>query len=281
MIVKDFVLDFDHKVFLGDNVFQCDGLTEISNAFETARNAGAEGEYIIGKTKNGRPINIRAKITNAEADGLQRYFAQGEEHTLYIGNRKINCYCELSKIERSNGNLNVFPVLALQLFAPDPYFYDVFNFGENLAGVQPMFGFPWMSTKQDGFATGYKIFGGRVAFANKGDVAVGFNVKFKAARGTAKNIRFSNLDTGEFIEVLCDLIQDDELEISTITGKKYIKLNGVDIFNQINRKSTFFSLSKGNTLLGFSAEVGETNLDAYLYCVPKYTNGLVIDDEST
>lgn len=278
MLIKDFVLDFDHKVKFGKNVLQCDGLSETSIGLETAKNAGTDGNHITGKSKESRPINIKVKIKNDEVDYLQRYFASGKEHTLYVGARKINCYTELSKIERDRGNLHSPPVLVLQLYAPDPYFYDVYDFGKNLAGVFPMFGFPWTSTLQYGFSTGYQIYDSRTIFENKGDVEVGIRVVFKAVRGTASNIRFTNLNTGQFVEAITELKQDDELEFSTVQGKKYIRLNGEDIFNTINRQSTFFGIAKGNNLLEYSAETGETNLDVFLYYVPKYTNGLVIDD---
>lgn len=278
MLIKDFKLDFDHKIIFDDKILQCDGLCETVTAYETADNAGMDGSHVIGKRKESGAINIKVKITNDKADYLQRYFAAGSEHILYVGHRKIKCCTELSKIERDRGNLHSAPVLILQMYAPDPYFYDVYDFGKNLAGIQPMFGFPWSATTQDGFATGYRIFHDKTIFENKGDVDVGIKVIFKAARGTAENVRFTNLDTSEFVEVITSMELKDTLEISTVTGDKYIRLNGVDIFNTVNRKSKFFALAVGNNLLKYSAHTGETNLDVYLYYVPKYTNGLVVDN---
>ncbi|MBQ5851514.1 MAG: phage tail family protein [Lachnospiraceae bacterium] len=278
MLIKDFELDFDHKIKFSKNILQCDGLSETSIGLETAKNAGSAGNHIIGKSKESRLINIKVKIDNSEVDYFQRYFASGIEHTLYVGTRKINCHTELSKIERDRGNLHSPPVLVLQLYAPDPYFYDVYDFGKNLAGTFPMLGFPWTSTLQYGFSTGYQIYDNKTVFENKGDVEVGIRIVFKATRGTASNIRFTNLNTGEFVEAITELKQDDELVFSTVQGEKYIRLNGDDIFNTINRQSTFFGIVQGNNLLEYSAETGKTNLEVFLYYVPKYTNGLVIDD---
>lgn len=280
MLIKDFKLDFDHTVIFDKYIKQCSGLSETSIGLDTAKNAGTDGDYVTGKSKESKAINIKVKIDNADVDYLQRYFARGAEHTLYVGDRKINCHTELSRIERDRDNLHSAPVLVLQLFAPDPYFYDQYDFGKNLAGVQPLLGFPWVSTVQDGFSMGYYIYDSRTIFENKGDTNVGIRVVFRASRGTASNIRFTSLNTGEFVEALTEMEQDDELEISTVEGKKYIHLNGKDVFNTINRQSKFFSLAAGNNLLEYSAETGETNLDVYLYYVPKYSNGLVIDDYS-
>ena len=107
---------------------------------------------------------------------------------------------------------------------------------------------------------------------------MGFKIIFKAIKGIAKNIKFSHLGTGEYLEILTDMEQGDKLEISTIEGSKYVKLNKQDIFNSINRQSTFFNISTGDNLLEYSAEEGQTNLDVILYYVPKYTNGLVINN---
>ena len=279
MRIKDFKLDFNHEVIFDKKILQCEGLTETYVNYETAKNAGADGNIILGQSKESRVISIKVKIDNANGDMLQRYFASKREHTLYIGKRKINCVCELSKIAREQrGNLYEIPVLILQFYCSDPYFYDVYDFGKNLAGIQPMFGFPWSSTATDGFSTGYRIYNSRTVFQNKGDANVGFKIIFKAIKGIAKNIRFTHLGTGEFVEILTDMEQGDKLEISTIEGSKYVKLNKQDIFNSINRKSTFFNISTGDNLLEYSAEEGQTNLDVILYYVPKYTNGLVINN---
>lgn len=277
MLLDNYVLDFDHTVYFeGDKILKIDGLSELSTTYATTGNASSNGTIIIGRNINSRSVNIVCSVARNKADYLMRYFKPQNEFILYVGDRKINCACEFSKISYDDG-YELDPFITLTLLCPDPYFYDVSDFGKNIAGIMPLFGFPWRATKADGIRFGYRIFSDRTIFANAGDAAVGLKVIFVAARGTADNISIENLRTGQFVKVNLHLNKGDKLEISTITGQKYIKKNGEDAFVNIDRLSDFFTLSVGDNLLKYNAEIGKTNLDAYLYYTPIYINGEVVE----
>ena len=71
-----------------------------------------------------------------------------------------------------------------------------------------------------------------------------------------------------------ELTEGDVLEVSTVAGDCYIRLNGEDIFDKIDHMSDFFKLSIGDNFLQYSADIGETEMNVYLYYTPKYLNGL-------
>lgn len=278
MKIDNFNLDFNHELYFNREVTSIEGLTEINTSFVYNEYTKGDGVVIGGSHKPGRPINIETTATNKEADFLISYFAAGSIHVLYLGDRKIDVVCEQAKITRGDNNgLHYKPVFNLQLFAPDPWFSDIDNFGKNLAGRAPGLSFPWESTVKDGFTTGYMIFDEMSVFHNSGNTSVGFEVIFTAEKGEVINPKFEHLVTGDFIEVNTTLSQGESLVISTVRNQKYITLNGANVFDRINRLSTFFELSVGDNLLKFSAESGVSNLAVMLFYTPKYANGLVVE----
>lgn len=278
MNIENYILDFNHEVYFdGKDILQpVNGLSEISASYETAKNAANNGSIIIGRNINERSISFTCSIERSKADYLVRYFKPQKNFILYVGDRKINCVCEVSKISYDDGYY-LEPYLTLNLLCPDPYFYDISDFGKNIAGIMPMFGFPWRATKQKGITFGYRIFSERTIFPNKGDGAVGLRIVFIAARGTAGNISIENLRTRQFVKVNLQLEKGDRLEISTISGQKYIKKNEISVFEYIDKMSDFFTLEVGDNLLKYDTESGRTNLDVYLYYTPVYLNGEVVE----
>lgn len=276
MKVKDFKLDFNHEVIFDKTILELTGLNDIALEYDTQQNATAPGYVIIGKNYTEREINMIVQITHSTADSLQRYFASKEEHMLYVGNRKIRCNCTNTELDYRS-NLNLAPLLKLSFIAPDIFFEDVSDFGENLAAIVPRFGFPWRYTKQSGITFGFRKYSKRTMIMNNGDRPVGIKCIFVSARGSSSGISIKNIRTGEYVKVNVELNQKDKLEISTIAKKKHITLNGVDIFPKIDKLSDFFNLEVGENYLEYDAEVGDTNLDVFLYYVQLYSNGMVID----
>ena len=106
-----------------------------------------------------------------------------------------------------------------------------------------------------------------------GDADVGVTITIHAI-DAVKNVTIYNLGTREEMIIDTDklegivgssgLINQDEIIICTARGNKSITLlrNGVktNILNCLNRDATWFQLSKGDNLFGYSAEEGIDNL---------------------
>ncbi len=277
MKLKNYRLDFDHKYLLtGDNLLEVEGLSYSSASFETSLDATGEGSVVIGSTLNNREISILSKVKLELADYSIRFFAPKKEMILYVGERTIKCIVNDSSIIY-NTTRRADPNIRINLMCPDPYFYDINDFGENIAGVMPMFGFPWTATIARGITFGYRIYSDTTIFKNKGDKPVGFKIVFVSARGESSGIKFENLLTGEYIKVNIELNQGDKLEISTMYKNIYIRKNGENMLSKVDRISEPFRLDVGDNLLKYSADAGQTNLDAYLYYTPAYSNGEVIE----
>ncbi len=277
----DINLIFDEAVtFYGSEISHISGLTDINYTHTTVDRADGLGQLVIGTLVNPRVIYLSVSMRDRVADSTLRYFKRGVVHTLRVGGRSTECRCEHAALDFDNG-FKLHPTLSLTLFCADPYFYAHDDFGQNLAGVQPLFGFPWTPTKKSGIACGYRIFSDTTIFHNTGDEVVGIRVVFKATRGTATDPSFINQTTGKAVRLKgVTLNKGDTLELSTIKGDKYVKLNGVSVYAKVTRDSDIVYMLRGDNRLKFDAETGFTNIDVYLHYRPKYLSGLEVDSES-
>lgn len=240
--------------------------------YELTKNAVGNGTIVTGWYMPEREMQIIAKLPRSTVDETLRYFKANKNLKMVIGERKINVVVEGVIINWTHGFYNN-PEIELNLIAPDPYFYDVSDFGRNIAGIIPQFGFPWRFSPDDPVKFGYKEFTDRTIFENDGDDCVGLKLKVEAT-GTVTNFKFENLTTGQYVKIIQELNEGDVLEVSTVAGDCYIRLNGEDIFDRIDHMSDFFKLSVGDNFLQYSADSGETEMNVYLYYTPKYLSGL-------
>lgn len=172
--------------------------------------------------------------------------------------------------------------------APDPYFYDVDDYGVNIAATVPLFGFPWTPAAPDGIAFGYKKFTGSTVYTNGGDLPVGFRVDISSNGGSITNPIFKSVESGQYIKINTVLEPGDKLVISTQTqqtqpyiddasmASQYVTLNGKNAFNLVEFGSTFFELQKGDNLLTYGADDNSADMDVYLYYNAAYANGMQV-----
>ena len=272
MLIKNFNIKLDDLTINGNKIISIDGLQETVVEYETVKNAIGNGTIVTGSYMPQRDIVLNYRINKQNVDFTLKYFKPNKKILMKIGNRKINCFVTDIKINWARSFHNE-PTVTLNLIAPDPFFYDVSDFGKNIAGIIPLFGFPWTFSPDNPVKFGYKEFTDKTIFENRGDDKVGLKLKIEAT-DTVENVKFENLTTGQFIKVNQELTAGDILEISTVAGNCYIKLNGTDIFDKIDRMSDFFQLDIGDNFLQYSADVGETKMNVYLYYSPKYLNGM-------
>lgn len=270
--IKDFNIKVGGITFPGNRIISYSGLQETTVEYELTKNAIGNGTIVTGWYMPEREMQIVAKLPRSTADETLRYFKANKNLKMVIGERKINVVVEGVIVNWTNGFYNN-PEIELNLIAPDPYFYDVSDFGRNIAGIIPQFGFPWRFSPDDPVKFGYKEFTDRTIFENDGDDDVGLKLKVEAT-GTVTNFKFENLTTGQYIKIIQALNEGDVLEVSTVAGDCYIRLNGKDTFDKIDHMSDFFKLSVGDNFLQYSADSGETEMNVYLYYTPKYLSGL-------
>ncbi len=223
-----------------------------------------------------RIIEIVTRVSRYEGDAMQNYFDGRQDLKILFGQRYIFGSCELSDLEYKHGARQA-PTLTVQFVCPDPRFYSVDVFGKNLAGIVPLFGWPWESTVDEGVNFGYLEFSDETFYTNEGHEPVGFRMRFIATRGTASGMTVLHPRTGQFLTVDVTLLQGDELLISTTDEDMDAYLNGVSVFDSITPQSEFWQLQPGDNLIRITAE-NKTNLDVWLNFQSRYSSALIFPE---
>lgn len=131
--------------------------------------------------------------------------------------------------------------IQLDIYCGQPYWEDIKAIAGAISLVLPLLYFPIATGQFFTRVNGKK--GGRVfsavdtsvekTFVNGGDVSVGMNIRIIALEETANpRISCSSGDQdGWWMQINATLIGNDEVEINTTKGNKYIKINGSESFN--------------------------------------------------
>lgn len=267
-------------------VVRVEGFESPDYVLHTTSIATADGTKITGKKVEERTIDITFAIddtnnTEVYRKQLQKFF--NPKNTVKL---KMNwCYsqaqieCEVEQFSwTSIESMWNYLEGNVTLKCPFPYWSDLDNFGKNIAAITPMFTFPLgmisfneSQGKSKGYQTmGYNTLSKEVLLNNKGDVPTGVEIHFIAKRGNVKNPKITLLSTGEFIEVIQDMQKNDVIVINTNVGYKGITKNGVNIFKEKNKLSSFFQLTIGDNKIAYDALENYTNLDVRVYYTPKY-----------
>jgi hypothetical protein len=170
--------------------------------------------------------------------------------------------------------------LTLTVYCPQPYWEDVAYFVETISEAIDLLNFP---TEGQYFTITGRPFGLidtnlTKSFTNKSDTAVGMLISI-LAMGEVINPRIS-CSTGEqngwYMQLNLTLQGDDELEINTVKGNKYITINGLDtyhgepILNYLEwQGEEWLQIETGENTFSVTTEGGETNSNVHFSLVYK------------
>lgn len=209
------------------------------------------------------------ELTNREY--LIRFFAPKQDGVMLIKRNDIErkIQYKVSSLDFTTNKMYHYNQFILVLESTEePYFLDAKNRGNYLTLISPQFTFPLVihPTK----IMGYKMFKPVMPLVNDGDKEVGIEIIATAKRGKVDNLKFI-LNNDKYIKLNnLTLNQWDVLKINTNPRKKSVTLNGVNIINKIDRKSTFFSLKIGKNILKYECDNGATNVDIDVQFYRKY-----------
>lgn len=170
--------------------------------------------------------------------------------------------------------------ITLSIYCGQPYWEDIEYIVETISEYINFLNFP-----QDGqYFTEYgRPFGTintdlQKTFENKSDTTVGMLITV-IANGKVVNPRIS-CSTGEqngwYMQLNLTLQVNDELEISTVKGNKYITINGLDTYNGepiLNylewQGNEWLQLETGENTFNVTTEAGATNSNVYFSIIYK------------
>lgn len=220
-----------------------------------------------------RPITIEAEypaLPNTEEvrHWLESFFMPKNKGTLsvdYCGTkRKIEYYCSRFKDNR----INLFSPLAfsITLTCPDPWFYDAEKNTADMVKTVPLLTFPFNSLQGIGITSGTSWRSTEIEINNTGDDAIGLVVEI-TANGTIKD---PYIESGtQRVQAKCTMVTNDIIVFSTVPLKKDIILNGKGN-TPYYRKSDFFSIPPGKSILRIGAASGISNATASAHYSFKY-----------
>ena len=268
------------------------GLEASEYSISTSENALVDGSTVDGKRILKRPITINATARDTKNNVITREQLIAFFNPKYTGKMTVDRNGKQRNIEfelegfviSDEKTVDQEVSFVADLICPDPYFKNVDNFGQNMAGKTRLFAFPWRIAKQKyaDVPAPYKYFGRpwmgmsyrtlkqEVSLSNDGDVETSVIIQFIASRGSVSNPKITNVKTGEYMRVVCEMAEGDVLEIDTDDRNQTIELNGVNVYQKIDKRSQPFKLSKGDNYLEYDADRDYTNLDVKLFYTPLY-----------
>lgn len=265
------VFDFDRMLTAPLKILSVKGVGPNKASINTVEVATNDGSIYNSARVEARNIVLKIGFDGLDIEALRqesyRYFPLKKPVTLeFLTDHRdtvITGYVEsnepdiFSKLETTQ----------ISIICPYPYFYSAESQAKDTVfyGEEPLFEFPFEDPMDESPSIEFgKI--NNVTEANifyEGDAEVG--VTFTAhAVGPVSDISIFDLDTGERMTVKIDMIAGDDLIISTVKSKKYVRLlrNGIytNMLNALDRNSSWVQLKKGDNAFAYTAAEGLLNL---------------------
>lgn len=274
---KDMILKFEaagQTILAGGDydfkIIRAEGFAASDYEFSTSVNAQMDGMNVTGRRTAARELYVEIACSDEERERVIAFHNPNIDGKLTVtinGQTRWISYI-VQSLKLAQDNLYDPFIYQLTMLCPQPYFLDMSDFGKDLAASVPLCAFPFVWLEGREYATDYRQFSSNFLVVNSGDLDTGLKVVF-IAQDVVRNPKLS-LQNGQYIRVLTELMQGDELSIETSKGKKRILLNGVNMMSRIDRKSTFIGLAPGENVLTYDADEGYMNLEVRLYYTPMY-----------
>jgi hypothetical protein len=257
------------QTYIADDVTAFDGFMASDYVVNISNHAVYDGGGVSGIKIAPRSLYIEIPEDASNQSRYLAFFNPKKEGVLYVicGNtiRMINYRVQSFDVEQLY--LSSPPTLKIDLICPDPYFYDVDDFGKNIASRVAKYAFPFVWLEKP-LISDYKVFTDQTLILNKGDVETGLTVEFKCT-GAVENPKIELVTTGEYMRIIREMEAGDTVVFETNTARKNIYVNG-DKYTNFDPSSTFFSLAEGNNILKYGSDTGYTSLDVYVRYRAKY-----------
>lgn len=248
-----------------------DGFGNFSNNVVIIDNGVGDGGVISSHRVPQKDRTISAKSRNkymaevlrAEATSFFRPKNTYKVYLTYMGRTR---WAEgvVERFDISTGNIHEYMTLTVTLLFADPYLRSYEDFGEDIASVKGMAGFPYLCTRTQGSPTGAYNFALKVDISNDGDVETYCKAVFKAKGKVVDPMLLIN---GHFVLVY-DEMQDGDVIIMDFTASPpTVTKNGVNFIGKCDRESEFdkMMLAVGNSTLQYSAGYGTNVLSVSVY----------------
>ena len=267
----------NYTIGAGEWKIPSDGLKGIdfpSFSLFSEKNAIGDGALLSGKRVNDRDVQVTARSVNPKHNLANRteaisFFNPKYSFKLYVTYLGVTRWldAELQGFSCPSENIYRPMQMVVKFYCKDGFMKSVDDFGQDIASIEPGFGFPYIETHLDedpvipAYADLY-AFNQEVTIDNDGDtmtyprVTISFN-------GTTVNPKIYKDDY--FVRILDTFDEGDVVEIDFENCT--IKKNGQNWIHYIDRASTFtdMGLGIGSSTFGFEADDGDSHMHVFLY----------------
>ena len=252
------------------SIISITGLNPAKANINTAVNASFDGSTFKSSRLENRNIVIMLAIENAIETNrieLYKFIKVKDEITVYYSNNSrdvfINGYVESMDV----GFFDMKQVVQISVICPNPYFKNVEETNENFSTIQGLFEFPF-SIEEEGISFSEIITDQEVNIENRGDVATGMIIEFRAI-GNVTNPALYNTETNQYVKLNETMSDGDVIQVNTNKGEKgVVKISGgvvTNILNKLDDTSSWLELDTGDNIMMFTAFEGAVNLQCVVY----------------
>lgn len=235
------------------------GIDTVSISLSQAKGINQTGATIQSKNVQPRPVNITGFLVGEMQD-------QNKDKLLSVVRPDLG-----GKLYADDYYLNVYPTATpaiepkkwgakfqFSLLAAYPYWCKDDSAAATLAGVQPLFKFPWNISKPYRF--GQLVETQFFNVRNGGQVPVPFTATFTAS-GEVVNPKITNAVTGKFLQIKKSLESGERVVVEITHDRTYVtsSVDG-DCRGALDLKNTLYELDVGDNVLKPEAESGKSNL---------------------
>lgn len=256
-----------------------DGLENWANLpyeVEVAQNAYHDGGIVMKKRIGSVDRTITAEAADSSASAVLRerivkFFNSKHSFTAHLTYQGRTRWCSGEQIGFAcdAGNVHKPVRFSWTVLCPVPYLMSESDFGKDIARIEPMLVFPFVSPVDEGFAWSAFSFAKNVSIDNTGDVETPFAVEIKAL-GQVVNPKIINGD--KYIRIVDTLEKGDVLTVDMQSMPPRIRKNGANVINKADRMSSFtgMSFAVGDNTVSYSADRGDNNMSVSLRYNERY-----------
>lgn len=267
-------------------VNKIEGFDAVDVNLVTSQGFDQDGADDLNAYVQPRAMTIGGSLKAATTVQMQRL--RDALHTMFIPKREltINHYYGgknrtiTAKAKRTPSfeftDVSTVQNYEIRLQASKPYWRDPSETLIQMANVKGGFHFPLVIPKKTGVVFGLKSSSLIANVYNESSIRVGIRIVFVAS-GKVVNPQLFNVNTREYIRILCEMGAGEQITIQTGEDKTVTRTDAgatSDYMGHIDLAgggNTFLELDPGDNLFRYGADEGESFLETRIFFYNRYT----------
>lgn len=258
---------------------------QVQGQHQTYKYYNQVGSSIVGTSVQERQLSITGWVVDAgdgtlqqRCDFLNAFISPVEDYELWYNGKKIQFRPDISiaySPEYIKNNEKVRRFL-IQATCPFPLFKDLSDKEVKFEETGKMFRFPTDFGLKHPIVFSVDGKSYSVTVNNSGGFSSGIIARIRFT-GNVTNPRIHNMTTGNFVGVSRAFTRGEQLEISTVSGSKYMymwtpELEKIDLIKYRDYRTTWIQLQPGENMIAVDCDDLDerTNMEVTLYYTSLY-----------